>query len=75
MQVTVKALDSFFHGRQSAVKNDTFKVGKGEADELVKSGLVEIVADEPSMKMDEPIENKMEAEPENKSTSTRKKGA
>lgn len=73
MQVTVKALDSFFHGRQSAVKNDTFKVGKGEADELVKSGLVEVVDDESAEKMAAPVENKMEAEPENKST--RKKGA
>lgn len=61
MNVEVKALDSFLHGKNDVVRGESFKVNKPEAEELAKSGLVEMV-DETT----HPMETKMEAEPENK---------
>lgn len=43
MQVQVKALDSFAHGRLDAHKGGEYPMSKGEADDLRKAGLVEII--------------------------------
>lgn len=73
MKITVKALTSFMHGRIHAHAGDEVEVTKGEADELAKAGMAQIVeekavpAEEPEgAKMDTTVQNKMEAEPENK---------
>jgi hypothetical protein len=75
MQTKVKALDSFFHGRVSAERGSEYQFPKGEADELVKAGLAEIVshddgeAQEPAPadeKMSVQLENKMAESPANK---------
>lgn len=74
-KVTVKALDSFHHGRLNAVRDAIYTMSKGEADDLKKAGLVEEVGDAADDDVDdlvggakmEPItSNKMEAKPENK---------
>ena len=61
MNVKVKALDSFAHGRVSAHRNDTVTLNKGDAEELEKLGLVEILDDKAAH-----AETKMEAAPKNK---------
>lgn len=78
MKTKVKALDSFVHGRTHLVAGDEAEFSKGEADELLKAGLVEIAgqqeevappdASQQDAKMDDEPQNKMEAAPENKST-------
>lgn len=70
MNIEVKALDSFLHGKHDVTRDQKFKVTKPEAEELEKSGLVEIVGDsEPQVetKMDAAPENKMVDAPANKS--------
>ena len=62
MEVKVKALDSFHHGRMSADIGKEYTFHKGEADELAKLGLVEIMAE----KAEPAAETKMEAAPKNK---------
>lgn len=70
MNVQVKALDSFAHGRVSAHRNDTVTLNKGDAEELAKLGLVEILDDNaaaaPETKMEAAPKNKMADAPVNK---------
>lgn len=78
MKVTVIALDSFAHGNRQYVAGDPVEVTKGEADEMLKHGLVKEQEEEPeqqsdeaqkpieSQKMDEPASNKMDKPTANK---------
>jgi hypothetical protein len=77
MKVTVYPTDSVVFGNRKYEPNDPMTVTRGEADELIKAGLVseEVPAgarqedadeDEPSQKMEPEVENKMEATPKNK---------
>lgn len=70
MKVNVKALSSFQHGRVDAKRGVTYDdFSKGEAEDLAKAGLVEIVGEdhpEPETKMQAPVENKMADAPANK---------
>lgn len=79
MKTKIKALTSFMHGRTHAHVGNEVEVSKGEADELVKAGMAEVVAGEAApadegvddllggdSKMEDQPENKMESEPENK---------
>ena len=73
-KVTVKALDSFSHGRLNAVRDQKYTMNQGDADDLKKAGLVEIEGDAADDELDdlvggkaEPMTaNKMEAKPANK---------
>lgn len=74
MNVEVKALDSFLHGKNDVVRGESFKVTKPEAEELAKSGLVEMVEEKAietprlqDVKMEGAAENKMAEAPANKS--------
>lgn len=78
----VKALTSFVHGRVQMHQGDEQEFSKGDADDLVKAGMVQIVADDPQPepqpaddgvddllgeeKAEPAPENKMEAAPKNK---------
>lgn len=74
MNVDVKALTAVAHGRYSVTRGETFQVTKGEAEELQKSGLVEIVGDAPQQEKQAPeVENKMEDAPANKAVTTAKR--
>lgn len=76
MNVQVKALDSFAHGRVSAHRNETVTLNKGDAEELAKLGLVEILDDKApaaEAKMEDAPKNKMADAPTNKA-STKKAG-
>ncbi len=69
----IKAHDKFSHGRLNMNAGDTDKIESGEAEELRKAGLVEIVGDEEEDliggdKMAEPAKNKMEKPASNKHT-------
>ncbi len=69
MNTKVKALSSFVHGRVQLQQGQEAEFTKGDADELAKSGLVEIVGggeDHTETKMAEPVENKMADAPANK---------
>lgn len=78
MKTNVKALDSFVHGRVHMTAGDKYEFSKGEAEELQKAGLVEIVgqeedAPEPAAQVEEvtqPVADeqgaKMTEAPENK---------
>jgi hypothetical protein len=68
MKVRVKALDTFSHGPHHPARGDEFSMNKGEAEDLAKSGLVQILTDEQEGddKAAEQHENKMEAAPANK---------
>lgn len=43
MKVQIKALHAFSHGALLTVPDGEYTINKGEADELVKAGLVEIL--------------------------------
>jgi hypothetical protein len=43
--VKVKALDHFQHGRVAAARGGEYNFSKGDADDLVKAGLVELVGE------------------------------
>lgn len=74
MNVDVKAKSAVAHGRHSAVRGETFPVTKGEAEELQKAGLVEIVGDaQPQEKQAPEVENKMDDAPANKALTTTKR--
>ena len=69
MKIQVRALDTFSHGRQNPRRGDTITVGQGDADDLAKAGLVEIVGeapDEPEVKIAPITSNKMAPKPANK---------
>lgn len=66
MKVTVIARDSFAHGSRQYVAGDPVEVSKGEADELLKAGLVADGSGAGGEKMEGQARNKMEAAPENK---------
>lgn len=81
-KVKIKAVTSFSHGNLDATMGGTYSLNKGDAQELEKIGLAEIVTgddtEEPEQpdpadllgdddeKAAEPVENKMESAPENK---------
>lgn len=56
MKTKVKALTSFMHGRVHAHLGDEIEVTKGEADELVNAGLVQI-AGAPAAAVEEPAKD------------------
>jgi hypothetical protein len=69
MKTQVRALDSFSHGRQNPKRGETIVVGQGEAEDLEKAGLVEIVGeapDDPEEKIAPITSNKMAPKPANK---------
>lgn len=69
MKVNVKALSSFQHGQIDAKRGMPYEFSKGEADDLAKAGLVEIVDEakpEQETKMQPATENKMADAPANK---------
>lgn len=68
MKTKVKALTSFMHGRVHAHLGDELEVTKGEADELEKAGLVNVVKGETDAagSAQEPAEESAPAAPEEK---------
>lgn len=77
MKIKVKAITSVMHGRHHMQAGDELEVTKGEADELQKAGLVQIVGEQeaaaqpgtPDTKVaaeDLTGVEKMEDEPQNK---------
>lgn len=68
MKIKVKALQRFFHGRQMADAGGEYEFTKGDAEQMEKNGLVEIVgeSDPAETKMADPVENKMADAPDNK---------
>jgi hypothetical protein len=65
MKTKIKATASFMHGRIRADAGDELEVTKGEADEMVKAGLVQIVNDEQAAQSEQPAETQqMTAESE-----------
>lgn len=75
MRVHGKAKDSFYHQRQQYAAGDPITLTKGEADDMVKSGLIELTGEHEAdddllgdgKKMEAPVENKMEKTVSNKS--------
>lgn len=78
MHTKVKALTSFVHGATVLSHGQEAHFTKGDAEELAKSGLVEIVTHDDSdsllgdEKMAGDIDNKMAKAPANKSTVAKK---
>lgn len=71
MKTKVKALQKFYHGNKMIEPGKSASFTKGEAEEMSKAGLVEIVEDaspESETKIDAAPENKMADAPRNKST-------
>lgn len=75
MKTKVKALQKFYHGNKMVEQGKRADFTKGEADELAKAGLVEVVEEKPigtprlqDVKMEDAPENKMADAPRNKST-------
>jgi hypothetical protein len=67
MQIKVKALQNLAHGRFNPTKGQEFEVTKGEADELLSTGLVSLVQDQDAGEKSAPeLQNKMEDAPSNK---------
>jgi len=76
MKTKVKALQKFYHGNKMVEQGRPDHFSKGEAEELAKAGLVEIVDDKAidtprlqDVKMADAPENKMADTPANKSRS------
>lgn len=76
MKTKVKALQKFYHGNKMVEQGKRADFTKGEADELAKAGLVEVVEDKAieaprlqDVKMADAPENKMAEAPANKSRS------
>jgi hypothetical protein len=71
---SVKALDSFSHGRLNAVGGETYTMSRGAAEDLAKVGLVEIEGDAKDDDTDDLVgrkvapvtSNKMEGKTSNK---------
>lgn len=68
MHVKATALDSFFHGRKGYAAGDPVILSKGEAADMEKSGLVEIVSEHEGDEEEDLLGEggKMEAAPQNK---------
>lgn len=76
MKTKVKVKEIFYHGKTPYAIGDEPEFTKGEADELAKAGLVQVVEDKPidtprlqDVKMADTPENKMAEAPANKSRS------
>lgn len=74
MKTKVKALQTFVHGRERAEIDGEYQFTKGDAEDLAKAGLVEIVEEKAietprlqDVKMEDAPENKMAEAPSNKS--------
>ena len=61
MKTKVKVKEVFYHGKTPYAIGEEAEFTKGDAEDLAKSGLVELVGNQA-----EPAEAKMGAEPENK---------
>lgn len=73
MYIQAKVTGHFAHGSRTYAIGDTIEVTKSEAEEMQKSGLVEIVSDAPQKEKQAPeVENKMADAVDNKSMSKRK---
>lgn len=76
MKTKVKALETFYHGKDRAEIGGEYQFTKGDAEDLAKAGLVEIVEDKAidtprlqDVKMADAPENKMAEAHANKSRS------
>lgn len=74
MKTKVKALETFYHGKERAEIGGEYQFTKGDAEDLAKAGLVEILEEKAvqtsrfqDMKMEDAPENKMADAPANKS--------
>jgi hypothetical protein len=76
MKVQVKARQNFAHGNVIGTTGETYELNKIEAQELADRGIVDLVQDDADKAAEEkvaaPVENKMDAEPENKAKQTSK---
>jgi hypothetical protein len=76
MKVQVKARQNFAHGNVIGTSGETYEFNKVEAQELADRGIVDLVQDDSDKASEEkvaaPVENKMEAEPENKAKQSAK---
>lgn len=72
MKIKLRALQNFQHGRLGAEAGNEYEFTKGDADDLIKAGLAEIIAEQSApveaadTKMAPEVQNKMEATPTNK---------
>lgn len=70
MQVNATVKSPFYHGNKPYAEGDSAKFTKAEANDLEKSGLIEIGGDaeeETEAKMEPAVDNKMADAPANKS--------
>jgi hypothetical protein len=75
IKVKIKALDAFSHGALLAAPGGEYSINKGDADELVKAGFVELVSETDESQtgvtdsqedLDDLVGGKAEDAPENK---------